>query len=103
MLALFIAKVRQHRENGHREDEHWLCDHNLLLGALFYPDILAMLVELSERLRLRLPKIKAFRIKEQILCNSSWIRENWHHLRVNAGHYSVVKIRSRLTTPLSID
>src|ERR1700722_8202047 len=64
MLALFIAKVRQHRENGHREDEHWLCDHNLLLGALFYPDILAMLVEFAERLRLRLPKIKAFRIKE---------------------------------------
>jgi hypothetical protein len=65
MLAWFIAKVRQHRENGHWEDEHWLCDHNLLLGALFYSDILAMLVEIAERLRLRLPKIKAFRIKEQ--------------------------------------
>lgn len=50
---------------GSWEVDYWLLDHDLLLGILFYPKILSLLIETAERMRLHLATIRAFKIKEQ--------------------------------------
>ncbi len=47
------------------DDEHELCNKNLMLGVLFYSDIVRFLVEEAERVRLRLDKMGRVNIKEQ--------------------------------------
>lgn len=64
-LAWFIARVGRQRTIGLDEEEYPLLKHSLLLGLLSYPGILTHIIDPSEHLRRRLPKIKAFRIKEQ--------------------------------------
>jgi hypothetical protein len=58
LLRASINKVTWAHENQ-------LCNHDLFLSAFFYPEIVTLLVERAEKIRLRLPGIKCFHIKEE--------------------------------------
>ena len=58
MMRVGIDKVTWDTENQ-------LCNHDLFLGAFFYPEMVTMLVGKAEKLRLRLPGFKCFHIREE--------------------------------------
>jgi len=64
-VTLFRMKVPKLQQNSDWVKEHPLCEHDMMLGSMFYPDILSLLVNLSEKIRPRLFVARAFRIAEQ--------------------------------------
>jgi len=64
-VALLRMKVPKLQQNSDWVKEHPLCEHDMMLGSMFYPDILSLLVNLSEKIRPRLFVARAFRIAEQ--------------------------------------
>ena len=59
----FMMAVWGH--NGPWDHEYELCNRELFLGAMFYSDIITMLVQNAEKWRLRLPKLNSFHINEK--------------------------------------
>jgi hypothetical protein len=64
-MAWFHFTVLVRREKAPWDQENQLCNHDLFLGAFFYPEMVTMLVEKAEKIRLRLPGIRCFRIEEE--------------------------------------
>ena len=62
-LSRFLSYAWRREEPW--DDEYKLFNKNLMLGVLFYSDIVTLLVEDAERVRLRLHKIGRVTIKEQ--------------------------------------
>jgi hypothetical protein len=63
MSIMAIAQTEEETGQGW-DGDHALCRSEPFLAIMFYPDLLRMLLEEAEKLRLRLPDIGSFRIKE---------------------------------------
>jgi hypothetical protein len=64
-MAWFNFTALVIRVKGPWDQENQLCNHDLFLGAFFYPEMITMLVEKAEEIRLRLTGLKRFHIKEE--------------------------------------
>jgi hypothetical protein len=63
MWFQFVMRAWKDKRPWHHD--YQICNHDLLLGALFYPEAVTMVVQSAETLRLRLPGIRCFHIKEE--------------------------------------
>jgi hypothetical protein len=52
-------------KEGPWDQEHKLCEQNSVLAALFYADVMKMILQESEKLRLRLPGLGNFHVREE--------------------------------------
>jgi hypothetical protein len=69
VVALYLlvrCEARYQKEEGQSKYGHETCLTNPLLAIMFYPELLQVLLELAEELRLRLPRRCPFRIENTI-------------------------------------
>jgi hypothetical protein len=61
----WIMVLDELAKRGPWDQQHKLCEQNSVLAALFYADVMKMILQESEKLRLRLPGLGNFHIREE--------------------------------------